>query len=118
MFDGANYTGNYQTYFGNKINTSSFSLIKSYIVQDSLVPYHNDYDKTIVPANENDEAGTIILSRYINLRVDDTGYDSAFYSIFRTKSDYTIGLTDNQSIIIPKEFYTTFFDDHQRSITF
>ena len=70
VFDGANYTGNYQTYFGNKINTSSFSLIKSYIVQDSLVPYHNDYTKMIVPANEKDQVGTIILSRYINLQVD------------------------------------------------
>ena len=43
VFDGATYTGNFNTYFKNIVDSTWFSAIKSIIVQDCLVPYlkHN-----------------------------------------------------------------------------
>ena len=42
VFDGATYTGNNRTYFTNFVDTTAFSAIKSIIVQNSIVMYHND----------------------------------------------------------------------------
>ena len=116
VFDGANYTGNFKTYFSNNVDTSSFSLIKSIIVQDCLVPYHNDYNKSVVSAN--DYQTYVALNRNINLQVDVTEYDTAFYYLQKNQTDYKIGYNDFQSIVIPPGYYATFFDGNQRSITF
>ena len=116
VFDGANYTGNFKTYFSNNVDTSSFSLIKSIIVQDCLVPYHNDYNKSVVSAN--DYQTYVALNRYINLQEDATEYYTAFYYLLKNQTDYKIGDSGFQSIVIPPGYYATFFDGNQRSITF
>ena len=116
VFDGANYTGNFKTYFSNNVDTSSFSLIKSIIVQDCFVPYHNDYNKSVVSAN--DYQTYVALNRYINLQEDATEYDTAFYYLQKNQTDYKIGYNDFQSIVIQPGYYATFFDGNQRSITF
>ena len=123
VFDRANYTGNSETYFSNSVNTSSFSEIRSIIVQDSLVPYHNDYDKTVISTNQNEMY--FALNRNINLQEDNTEYDTEFIYLQRdntnhglVKTNWELVITDIMSIVIPKGFYAKFTDNNGQSITF
>ena len=113
VFDGATYTGNFNTYFKNVVDSTWFSAIKSIIVQDCLVPYLNDNIHIVVSANENEQIGKISLST-------STGSEAQVIDIFRNKSDYPFNpaLTNIKSIKIPPGFYCKFFDNNQQSITF
>ena len=116
VFDGATYTGNFNTYFKNVVDSTWFSAIKSIIVQDCLVPYLKDNTQIV----ENEQIGKISLSTYPNLLTESTGYEAQVIDIFRNKSDYPFNpaLTNIKSIKIPPGFYCKFFDNNQQSITF
>ena len=116
VFEGANYTGTFKTYFSNSVDTSSFSVIKSIIVQDSLVPYHIDYYKTVLSANQNETF--VALSRYINLHVDISQTDTQFIYLQKDKASYELVVTGINSIVIPTGFYAKFTDNNGQSITF
>ena len=114
VFDGTTYTGQSTTFYKNTVDTSSFSAMKSIIVQDSLVPYLPDITQI---ANENEQIGKISLSTSTYFLTDCTCYE---IDIFRNKSDYPFNpaLTNIKSIKIPPGFYCKFFDNNQQSITF
>ena len=116
VFEGATYTGNFNTYFKNVVDSTWFSAIKSIIVQDCLVPYLNDNTQIV----ENEQIGKISLSTYPNLLTESTGYEAQVIDIFKNKSDYTLSpaLTNIKSIKIPPGFFCQFFDNNQQSIIF
>ena len=115
VFDGATYTGTSKTYFTNNVDTSAFSAIKSIIVQDCHVPYHNDYEKTVVSANENEPVGKISFNASANFQTETQVID-----IFRNKSDYTFdpALKNIQSIKIPPGLFIVLQNDSNKLMTF
>ena len=115
VFDGATYTGTSKTYFSNNVDTSAFSAIKSIIVQNSVVTYHNDYEQTIVSANENEPVGKISFNASANFLTETQVID-----IFRNKSVYNFdtALTNIQSIKIPTGFFIVLQDNNKQLMTF
>ena len=115
VFDGATYTGTSKTYFTNNVDTSAFSAIKSIIVQNCHVPYHNDYEQTVVSANENEPVGKISFNASANFLTETQVID-----IFRNKSVYNFdtALKNIQSIKIPPGFFIVLQDDNKQLMTF
>ena len=115
VFDGATYTGNNRTYFTNIVDTTAFSAIKSIIVQDCHVPYHNDYEQTVVSANGNEPVGKISFNASANFLTE-----TQLIDIFKNKSVYNFdpALKNIQSIKIPPGFFIVLQNDSNKLMTF